>query len=148
MDKQLVRYQRKRKGRVVQPFQGHLTEYIHSQEAAAMLPESGPGEPLLSPDAIIKLNIWHLKMLIDFQCVADLLSDGFQIHPPQLSVARSLLSQVCAIADSGSQSLDLGRFCKVDFLILVPPSHVLVHQTVQRIQQSGTSQQTRRYCRI
>uniref|UniRef100_A0A8C1HHH7 GREB1 like retinoic acid receptor coactivator n=1 Tax=Cyprinus carpio carpio TaxID=630221 RepID=A0A8C1HHH7_CYPCA len=63
--------------------------------------------------------------------------DGFQIHPPQLSVARSLLSQVCAIADSGSQSLDLGRFCKVDFLILVPPSHVLVHQTVQRIQQSG-----------
>uniref|UniRef100_A0A672SXH8 GREB1-like protein n=1 Tax=Sinocyclocheilus grahami TaxID=75366 RepID=A0A672SXH8_SINGR len=109
MDKQLVRYQRKRKGRVAQPFQGHLTEYIHSQEAAAMLPESGP----------------------------DLLSDGFQIHPPQLSVARSLLSQVCAIADSGSQSLDLGRFCKVDFLILVPPSHVLVHQTVQRIQQSG-----------
>uniref|UniRef100_A0A8C1JL85 GREB1-like protein n=1 Tax=Cyprinus carpio TaxID=7962 RepID=A0A8C1JL85_CYPCA len=99
MDKQLVRYHRKRKGRVVQPFQGHLTEYIHSQEA-----------PLLSPDAIIKLNI---------------------------CVARSLLSQVCAIADSGSQSLDLGRFCKVDFLILVPPSHVLVHQTVQRIQQSG-----------
>ncbi|XP_016097088.1 GREB1-like protein [Sinocyclocheilus grahami] len=109
MDKQLVRYQRKRKDRVVQPFQGHLTEYIHSQEAAAMVPESGP----------------------------DLLSDGFQIHPPQLSVARSLLSQVCAIADSGSQSLDLGRFCKVDFLILVPPSHVLVHQTVQRIRQSG-----------
>ncbi|CAM4594670.1 unnamed protein product [Leuciscus chuanchicus] len=109
MDKQLVRYQRKRKDRVVQPFQGHLTEYIHSQEAAAMVPESGP----------------------------DLLSDGFQIHPPQLSVARSLLSQVCAIADSGSQSLDLGRFCKVDFLILVPPSHVLVHQTVQRIRLSG-----------
>uniref|UniRef100_A0A8C1JT11 GREB1-like protein n=1 Tax=Cyprinus carpio TaxID=7962 RepID=A0A8C1JT11_CYPCA len=109
MDKQLVRYQRKRKDRVVQPFQGHLTEYIHSQEAAAMVPESGP----------------------------DLLRDGFQIHPPQLSVARSLLSQVCAIADSGSQSLDLGRFCKVDFLILVPPSHVLVHQTVQRIRQSG-----------
>ncbi len=54
MDKQLVRYQRKRKDRVVQPFQGHLTEYIHSQEAAAMLPESGPGEPLLSPDAMIK----------------------------------------------------------------------------------------------
>lgn len=49
MDKQLVRYQRKRKDRVVQPFQGHLTEYIHSQEAAAMIPESGPGEPLLSP---------------------------------------------------------------------------------------------------
>uniref|UniRef100_A0A673L8E1 GREB1-like protein n=1 Tax=Sinocyclocheilus rhinocerous TaxID=307959 RepID=A0A673L8E1_9TELE len=107
MNKQLVRYQRKRKDRVVQPFQGHLTEYIHSQEAAAMVPESGPGD------------------------------DGFQIHPPQLSVARSLLSQVCAIADSGSQSLDLGRFCKVDFLILVPPSHVLVHQTVQRIRQSG-----------
>ncbi|TRY68187.1 hypothetical protein DNTS_006982 [Danionella cerebrum] len=109
MDKQLVRYQRKRKERVVQPFQGHLTEYIPSQEAAAMVPETGP----------------------------DLLSESFQIYPPQLSVARSLLSQVCAIADSGSQSLDLGRFCKVDFLILVPPSHVLVHQTVQRIRQSG-----------
>uniref|UniRef100_A0A672SXW3 GREB1-like protein n=1 Tax=Sinocyclocheilus grahami TaxID=75366 RepID=A0A672SXW3_SINGR len=74
------------------------------------------------------------KQLVRYQRKRD---DGFQIHPPQLSVARSLLSQVCAIADSGSQSLDLGRFCKVDFLILVPPSHVLVHQTVQRIQQSG-----------
>uniref|UniRef100_A0AAY4C4M3 GREB1-like protein n=1 Tax=Denticeps clupeoides TaxID=299321 RepID=A0AAY4C4M3_9TELE len=52
-------------------------------------------------------------------------------------VARSLLSQVCSIADSGSQSLDLGRFCKVDFLVLVPPSHVLVHQTARRIRQSG-----------
>ncbi|KAG7246404.1 hypothetical protein CRUP_005710, partial [Coryphaenoides rupestris] len=30
------------------------------------------------------------------------------------------------------------RFCKVDFLVLVPPSHVLVHQTAHRIRQSGT----------
>uniref|UniRef100_A0AAY4C5X2 GREB1-like protein n=1 Tax=Denticeps clupeoides TaxID=299321 RepID=A0AAY4C5X2_9TELE len=66
-----------------------------------------------------------------------MLDEMFQIHPPQLSVARSLLSQVCSIADSGSQSLDLGRFCKVDFLVLVPPSHVLVHQTARRIRQSG-----------
>lgn len=62
----------------------------------------------------------------------------FQIFPAQLSVARSLLSQVCSIADSGSQNLDLGRFSKVDFLVLVPPSHILVHQTAQRIRQSGT----------
>lgn len=68
----------------------------------------------------------------------ELLSEMFQIHPPQLNVARSLLSQVCSIADSGSQSLDLGRFCKVDFLVLVPPSHILVNQTAQRIRQSGT----------
>lgn len=69
--------------------------------------------------------------------VAELLSKVFQIYPTQLSVARSLLSQVCSIADSGTQNLDLGRFCKVDFLVLVPPSHVLVHQTAQRIRQSG-----------
>ncbi len=68
---------------------------------------------------------------------AELFSKVFQIYPTQLSVARSLLSQVCSIADSGTQNLDLGRFCKVDFLVLVPPSHVLVHQTAQRIRQSG-----------
>ncbi|KAM3866398.1 GREB1-like protein [Diretmus argenteus] len=109
LDKQLVRYQRRRKGQVIQPFQGDVTDHIHSQEAASMVP---PSE-------------------------AELLSEVFQIYPPQLNVARSLLSQVCSIADSGSQSLDLGRFCKVDFLVLVPPSHILVHQTAQRIRQSG-----------
>uniref|UniRef100_A0A3Q1HGH0 GREB1 like retinoic acid receptor coactivator n=1 Tax=Anabas testudineus TaxID=64144 RepID=A0A3Q1HGH0_ANATE len=109
LDKQLVRYQRRRKGQVIQPFQGDVTDHIHSQEAASMSPPS----------------------------VRELLSKVFQIYPAQLSVARSLLSQVCSIADSGSQNLDLGRFCKVDFLVLVPPSHVLVHQTAQRIRQSG-----------
>ncbi|XP_028974599.2 GREB1-like protein isoform X2 [Esox lucius] len=109
LDKQLLRYQRRRKGQVIQPFQGDVTDHIHSQEAASMVPASE----------------------------SELLSEVFQIHPPQLSVARSLLSQVCSIADSGSQSLDLGRFCKVDFLVLVPPSHVLVNQTAQRIRQSG-----------
>lgn len=69
--------------------------------------------------------------------VAEPLNKVFQIYPIQLSVARSLLSQVCSIADSGTQNLDLGRFCKVEFLVLVPPSHVLVHQTAQRIRQSG-----------
>ncbi|XP_026229709.1 GREB1-like protein isoform X3 [Anabas testudineus] len=110
LDKQLVRYQRRRKGQVIQPFQGDVTDHIHSQEAASMSPPS---------------------------VRAELLSKVFQIYPAQLSVARSLLSQVCSIADSGSQNLDLGRFCKVDFLVLVPPSHVLVHQTAQRIRQSG-----------
>lgn len=61
----------------------------------------------------------------------------FQIYPAQLTVARSLLSQVCTIADSGTQNLDLGRFCKVDFRVLLPPSHVLFHQTALRIRQSG-----------
>uniref|UniRef100_A0A3Q1F750 GREB1 like retinoic acid receptor coactivator n=1 Tax=Acanthochromis polyacanthus TaxID=80966 RepID=A0A3Q1F750_9TELE len=109
LDKQLVRYQRRRKGQVIQPFQGDVTDHIHSQEAASMSPTSYT-EPF---------------------------SKVFQIYPSQLSVARSLLSQVCSIADSGTQNLDLGRFCKVDFLILVPPSHILVHQTAQRIRQSG-----------
>ncbi|XP_029581156.1 GREB1-like protein [Salmo trutta] len=109
LDKQLVRIQRRRKGQVIQPFQGDVTDHIHSQDAATMVP---PSE-------------------------SELLSEMFQIHPPQLNVARSLLSQVCSIADSGSQSLDLGRFCKVDFLVLVPPSHILVNQTAQRIRQSG-----------
>ncbi|XP_062260774.1 GREB1-like protein isoform X2 [Platichthys flesus] len=111
LDKQLVRYQRRRKGQVIQPFQGDVTDHIHSQEAASMSPPSDRG--------------------------ADLLGKVFQIYPTQLSVARSLLSQVCSIADSGTQNLDLGRFCKVDFLVLVPPSHILVHQTAQRIRQSG-----------
>ncbi|XP_077471465.1 GREB1-like protein isoform X1 [Stigmatopora argus] len=109
LDKQLVRYQRRRKGQVIQPFQGDVTDHIHSQEAASMSPPSD----------------------------RELLSKVFQIYPTQLSVARRLLSQVCAIADSGSQNLDLGRFCKVDFLVLVPPSHILVNQTAQRIRQSG-----------
>uniref|UniRef100_A0A8C7LGD9 GREB1 like retinoic acid receptor coactivator n=1 Tax=Oncorhynchus kisutch TaxID=8019 RepID=A0A8C7LGD9_ONCKI len=103
LDKQLLHIQRQRKGQVIQPFQGDVTDHIPSQEA------------IHSPQ----------------------LSELFQIHSPQLSVARSLLSLVCSIADSGSQSLDLGRFCKVDFLVLVPPSHVLVNQTAHRIQQSG-----------
>ncbi|KAM9719355.1 GREB1-like protein isoform 2-T3 [Menidia menidia] len=109
LDKQLVRYQRRRKGQVIQPFQVDVTDHIHSQEAASMSPPSD----------------------------TDLLSKVFQIYPSQLCVARNLLSQVCSIADSGSQNLDLGRFCKVDFLVLVPPSHILVHQTAQRIRQSG-----------
>ncbi|XP_061696419.1 GREB1-like protein isoform X3 [Syngnathoides biaculeatus] len=109
LDKQLVRYQRRRKGQVIQPFQGDVTDHIHSQESASMSPPSD----------------------------RELLSKVFQIFPTQLSVARRLLSQVCSIADSGSQNLDLGRFCKVDFLVLVPPSHILVNQTAQRIRQSG-----------
>uniref|UniRef100_H3CSS3 GREB1 like retinoic acid receptor coactivator n=1 Tax=Tetraodon nigroviridis TaxID=99883 RepID=H3CSS3_TETNG len=109
LDKQLVRYQRRRKGQVIQPFQGDATDYIHSQEAASLSPP-----PDRAP-----------------------LHKLFQIYPAQLNVARSLLSQVCSIADSGTQNLDLGRFGKVEFLILVPPSHILVHQTAQRIRQSG-----------
>uniref|UniRef100_A0A672GJP1 Uncharacterized protein n=1 Tax=Salarias fasciatus TaxID=181472 RepID=A0A672GJP1_SALFA len=98
LDKQLTRYQRRRKGQVIQPFQVDVTDHIHSQEAASMSQPSDAGTD-------------HM------------LDKVFQIYPAQLNVARSLLSQVCSIADSGTQNLDLGRFCKVDFLVLVPPSH-------------------------
>lgn len=110
LDKQLVRYQRRQKGQGVPAFQGDITDPIHSQEGASMLPHTDREE---------------------------VFNKIFQIYPSQLRVARSLLSQVCSIADSGTQNLDLGRFCKVDFLILVPPSHILVQQTAQRIRQSG-----------
>lgn len=43
LDKQLVRYQRRRKGQVVQPFQGDVTDHIHSQEAASMSPPADTG---------------------------------------------------------------------------------------------------------
>ncbi|KAL4623357.1 GREB1-like protein [Arapaima gigas] len=89
--------------------QGELDDGIRFQEAASTVPASG----------------------------LDLMGNVFQIYPPQLNVARRLLSQVCSIADTDSQHLDLGRFSKVDFLILVPASQVLVHQTLQRIRQSG-----------
>uniref|UniRef100_A0A8C5HNW9 GREB1-like protein n=1 Tax=Gouania willdenowi TaxID=441366 RepID=A0A8C5HNW9_GOUWI len=106
LDKQLLRYQRRRRGKVVQ---GEVTETIHSQEGGAMSPTTEP----------------------------EFFTKVFQIFPAQLGVARSLLSQVCSLADSGTHHLDLGRFSKVDFLVLVPPSHVLVHQTAQRIRESG-----------
>ncbi|XP_030017074.1 GREB1-like protein isoform X3 [Sphaeramia orbicularis] len=109
LDKQLLQYQRRMKGQVIQPVLGDVTDHIHSQEAASMSTQ---------PDR-------------------ELLSKVFQIYPAQLRVARMLLSQVCSIADSGTQNLNLGRFCKVDFVILVPPSNVLMHQTAQRIRQSG-----------
>ncbi|XP_029446967.1 GREB1-like protein isoform X3 [Rhinatrema bivittatum] len=109
LDKLLERIQQRRGDHVVVPFNGDVNDRILSLEAADMTPTPG-----IDPDAEI-----------------------FQIYPPQLAVARKLLSQVCSIADSGSQSLDLGRFSKVDFLIVVPRSEVLVHQTLQRIRQSG-----------
>nr|XP_015209145.1 PREDICTED: GREB1-like protein isoform X1 [Lepisosteus oculatus] len=109
LDRQLARFQKRRGDRVTPPFQGDVGDCVESQEAAAMLPDADTGP----------------------------VGDVFQIYLPQLVAARRLLSQVCSIADSGSQSLDLGRFSKVDFLVLVPPSEVLVHQTAQRIQQSG-----------
>nr|XP_042710749.1 GREB1-like protein isoform X6 [Chrysemys picta bellii] len=88
------------------------------------------GAQLLSVENMILLTIQYLVRL-------DLDIDTFQIYQPQLTVARKLLSQVCAIADSGNQSLDLGHFSKVDFIIIVPRSEVLVQQTLQRIRQSG-----------
>ncbi|XP_016066993.1 PREDICTED: GREB1-like protein [Miniopterus natalensis] len=109
LDKLLEKMQQRRGDSVVTPFNGDLHEYVSPQEAAAMIPTQN----------------------------LDLDNETFQIYQPQLTVARKLLSQVCAIADSGSQSLDLGHFSKVDFIIIVPRSEVLVQQTLQRIRQSG-----------
>ncbi|KAF5919205.1 hypothetical protein HPG69_003845 [Diceros bicornis minor] len=109
LDKLLEKMQQRRGDSVVTPFNGDLSECVSVQEAAAMIPTQN----------------------------LDLDNETFQIYQPQLTVARKLLSQVCAIADSGSQSLDLGHFSKVDFIIIVPRSEVLVQQTLQRIRQSG-----------
>lgn len=109
LDKLLEKMQQRRGDSVVTPFNGDLNEYVSPQEAAAMIPTQN----------------------------LDLDNETFQIYQPQLTVARKLLSQVCAIADSGSQSLDLGHFSKVDFIVIVPRSEVLVQQTLQRIRQSG-----------
>lgn len=109
LDKFLDRFQQNRNDNVAVPFNGNVTDYITSDEAAAMLPTQG----------------------------IDTFAEVFQIYPSQLTIARKLLSQVCSIADSGTQSLDLGRFGKVDFIILVPPSEILFHQTLQWIRQSG-----------
>ncbi|KAG8571101.1 hypothetical protein GDO81_011524 [Engystomops pustulosus] len=109
LDKLLENIQRKRGDNVVIPFNGDVKECVSSLEATSMIPTHGRG------------------------CS----TDSFQICQSQLMVARKLLSQVCAIADSGSQCLDLGRFSKVDFLIIVPRSEVLVHQTLHRIKLSG-----------
>ncbi|XP_064337618.1 GREB1-like protein [Camelus dromedarius] len=109
LDKLLEKMQQRRGDSVVTPFNGDLNVYVSPQEAAAMIPTQ----------------------------TLDLDNETFQIYQPQLMVARKLLSQVCAIADSGSQSLDLGHFSKVDFIIIVPRSEVLVQQTLQRIRQSG-----------
>uniref|UniRef100_A0A2K6EFX7 GREB1 like retinoic acid receptor coactivator n=1 Tax=Propithecus coquereli TaxID=379532 RepID=A0A2K6EFX7_PROCO len=109
LDKLLEKMQQRRGDSVVTPFNGDLNECVSPQEAAAMIPTQS----------------------------LDLDNETFQIYQPQLTVARKLLSQVCAIADSGSQSLDLGHFSKVDFIIIVPRSEVLVQQTLQRVRQSG-----------
>ncbi|XP_034851921.1 GREB1-like protein [Mirounga leonina] len=109
LDKLLDKMQQRRGESVVTPFNGDLNECVSAQEAAAMIPTQN----------------------------LDLDNETFQIYQPQLTVARKLLSQVCAIADSGSQSLDLGHFSKVDFIIIVPRSEVLVQQTLQRVRQSG-----------
>ncbi|XP_058533076.1 GREB1-like protein isoform X2 [Ochotona princeps] len=109
LDMLLEKMQQRRGDSVVTPFNGDLHECVSPREAAAMIPTQN----------------------------LDLDNETFQIYQPQLTVARKLLSQVCAIADSGSQSLDLGHFSKVDFIIIVPRSEVLVQQTLQRVRQSG-----------
>ncbi|XP_069076093.1 GREB1-like protein isoform X1 [Pleurodeles waltl] len=109
LDKLLERIQQRRGDNVVVPFNGDVNDCLSAQEASVMVPTPNTDQDV----------------------------ESFQIYQPQLAVARKLLSQVCAIADSSSLSLDLARFSKVDFLILVSRSEVLVQQTLQRIRQSG-----------
>ncbi|TKC41278.1 hypothetical protein EI555_021042, partial [Monodon monoceros] len=120
LDKLLEKMQQRRGDSVVTPFNGDLNECVSPQEAAAMIPTQNLGNVTRGQKEETNLD-----------------NEPFQIYQPQLTVARKLLSQVCAIADSGSQSLDLGHFSKVDFIIIVPRSEVLVQQTLQRIRQSG-----------
>lgn len=48
-----MRYQRRRKGQMVQPFHGDVSEHIHSQEAASMSPPSDRGNTMLSSTVLI-----------------------------------------------------------------------------------------------
>ncbi|XP_077867862.1 GREB1-like protein [Saccoglossus kowalevskii] len=69
--------------------------------------------------------------------VTDKTQEAFKLHPVQIAVAMKILSQVCAIADSDQLALDLGRFSKVDLIIITPPSLVVYHQSIDRLAQSG-----------
>lgn len=146
LDTKLPPHQRPHKVQDLQGSQGDVSDPIHSQEAASMPPSSDRGKnALCRANPAAKANSWsqhssgNVAVLFSPSHVysAEKHHRPFQIHPAQLTVARSLLSQVCSIADSGTQNLDLGRFSKVDFLVLLPPSHVLFHQTALRIRQSG-----------
>uniref|UniRef100_UPI00358DEE59 GREB1-like protein isoform X2 n=1 Tax=Myxine glutinosa TaxID=7769 RepID=UPI00358DEE59 len=109
LDALLDRCRQERNGFVLSPFPERTARWIREEEAAALLPV---GSPAIS-------------------------AEEFHLFPAQLAAARKLLSQVCAVADSGSQNLDLGRFGRVDFLVLVPPSEVLLQQTLRRLRLSG-----------
>ncbi|KAK5616463.1 GREB1-like protein [Crenichthys baileyi] len=62
LDKQLVRYQRRRKGQVIQPFQGDVTENIHSQEPASMSPPPDTAHQK-SEKYVVRLDAEvHIKM--------------------------------------------------------------------------------------
>ncbi|XP_053570944.1 LOW QUALITY PROTEIN: GREB1-like protein [Bombina bombina] len=111
LDKLLEKIQHKRGDNVVVPFNGDVKDCVSCQEAASMIPTQARGNVVITVTS--------------------------QIYRPQLMVARKLLSPVCTIADSGSQSLDLGRISKVDFVILLPRSEVLVQQNSKRIRLSG-----------
>ncbi|KAK2094568.1 GREB1-like protein [Saguinus oedipus] len=128
LDKLLEKMQQRRGDSVVIPFNGDLNECMSPQEAASMMPTQNLGNVISDQEEEVRMAQDRTEKRTGERI------DGKQTH---LTVARKLLSQVCAIADSGSQSLDLGHFSKVDFIIIVPRSEVLVQQTLQRIRQSG-----------
>ncbi|CAM9434348.1 unnamed protein product [Lampetra fluviatilis] len=111
LDWLLDRFEEEREGRVFAPYGDDEggRPLCADQEAAVALP---PADTVSPPE-------------------------GFRLHPAQFWVARKLLSQVCAIADAATQHLDLGRFGRVHFLLLIPPSESLYRQTLERLNQSG-----------
>lgn len=65
LDKQLLHIQRQRKGQVIKPFQGNVTDHIPSQEAATMVPPSESGEAWLlsGPSSVFSSSsCWRLTM--------------------------------------------------------------------------------------
>lgn len=71
LDKQLVRYQRRRKGQVIQPFQGDGTDCIHSQDAASMSPPSDRGSTALCLALCYHDNWYSIFSVTDALHLAD-----------------------------------------------------------------------------
>lgn len=64
-------------------------------------------------------------------------SSPFTLYPAQEAVATRLMNRIRSISDSWPRHLDLGRFQRVDLVIMVPPDLPLYHQTVECLLDSG-----------
>ncbi|XP_070556492.1 GREB1-like protein [Ptychodera flava] len=105
-----------------------LDNYAASLKGNVFLPFNGGVEEKVREDVAVGMKA----------CAVPANSpEDFKLHPVQIAVAMKILSQVCAIADSDQMALDLGRFSKVDLMIITAPSLVARQQTVERLAQSG-----------